>query len=282
MSLKAGTLPHPRPLPKVQINTSSHILVPLALALALFAHSAPMPADAEEIPRILLGEPWQAERPPVVMRGLTIDTGAYQYGNPSPAEQAHLERINRARLDPLAEAKRLLGGDLNEGISDPALQISLTPKQPLTSNALLHAAARAHSRDMIDQDYFDHLSLDGRTPWERMAAAGSAVPVPQFRGHLTYLLGIPVAGQQGGHVARTLAALALAILTLPTPTPAGAEEMPTILLGRPWQAERLPVVLRGPTIDTEFRGQFTYLHGIPADNNRACRSPALRAMRTAL
>ena len=83
-----------------------------------------------------------------------------------------MERINRARLDPRAEADRLLGGDLNEGISYPAEQIALTPKQPLTSNALLHAAARAHSRDMIDQDYFDHLSLDGRTPWDRMAAAG--------------------------------------------------------------------------------------------------------------
>ena len=98
------------------------------------------------------------------------DTGTYQYCDPSPAEQAHLKRINRVRIDPQAEADRLLGGDLNEGISDPAEQISLTPKQSLTSNALLHAAAGAHSRDMIDQDYFDHLSLDGRTPgtgWRR-------------------------------------------------------------------------------------------------------------------
>ena len=142
------------------------------LALALLAQLAPLPAGAEEMPHILLGQPWREARPLVVLRGLTIDTGAYQYGDPSPAEQAHLERINRARLDPRAEADRLLGGDLNEGITDPTLQISLTPKQPLTGNALLHAAARAHSRDMIDQDYFDHLSLDGRTPWDRMAAAG--------------------------------------------------------------------------------------------------------------
>lgn len=141
-------------------------------AALLLAHPAPPSVGAEDEPTILLGQPWQEERPPVLLRGLTIDTGAYQYGDPSPAEQAHLERINRARLDPRAEAERLLGGDLNEGITDPTLQISLTPKQPLTGNALLHAAARAHSRDMIDQDYFDHLSLDGRTPWDRMAAAG--------------------------------------------------------------------------------------------------------------
>ena len=142
------------------------------LTLVLLAHLSPPPAGAKDEHKILLGEPWQEERPPVVLRGLTIDTGTYQYGDPSPAEQAHLERINRARLDPRAEAERLLGGDLNEGITDPTLQISLAPKQPLTSNALLHAAARAHSRDMTDQDYFDHLSLDGRTPWDRMAAAG--------------------------------------------------------------------------------------------------------------
>lgn len=140
--------------------------------MALVFYLVPLPLGAEDAPHILLGQPWQEERPPVLLRGLTIDTGTYLYGDPSPAEQAHLERINRARLDPRAEADRLLGGDLNEGISDPAEQISEEPKQPLTSNALLHAAARVHSRDMIDRDYFDHLSLDGRTPWDRMAAAG--------------------------------------------------------------------------------------------------------------
>ena len=144
----------------------------LICAALLLAHPGPPSVGAEDEPTILLGQPWQEERPSVALRGLTIDTGTYLYGDPSPAEQAHLERINRARLDPRAEAERLLGGDLNEGITDPTLQISLTPKQPLTGNALLHAAARAHSRDMIDQDYFDHLSLDGRTPWDRMAAAG--------------------------------------------------------------------------------------------------------------
>ena len=68
--------------------------------------------------------------PPVLLRGLTIDTGTYQYGDPSPSEQAHLERINRVRLDLQAEAERLLGGDINEGITDPAQQIALTLGQP--------------------------------------------------------------------------------------------------------------------------------------------------------
>lgn len=33
-------------------------------------------------------------------------------------------------------------------------------------------AAALHSQDMADQDYFDHTSLDGRTPWQRMTAQG--------------------------------------------------------------------------------------------------------------
>ena len=132
------------------MKKSFRVLAPLFLALLV--HPAPPSVGAEGIPNILLGQPWQEERPSVALRGLTIDTGTYLYGDPSPAEQAHLERINRARLDPRAEAERLLGGDLNEGITDPTLQISLAPKQPLTSNALLHAAARAHSRDMKNGD----------------------------------------------------------------------------------------------------------------------------------
>ena len=33
-------------------------------------------------------------------------------------------------------------------------------------------ASRLHSQDMADQDYFDHSSLDGRSPWARMEAQG--------------------------------------------------------------------------------------------------------------
>lgn len=42
----------------------------------------------------------------------------------------------------------------------------------LAADAALVAAARAHSQDMQAKDYFSHTSLDGRTPWERMTAAG--------------------------------------------------------------------------------------------------------------
>ena len=43
---------------------------------------------------------------------------------------------------------------------------------PLTLNALLNESALLHAIDMGENDYFDHTSLDGRTPWDRMEAAG--------------------------------------------------------------------------------------------------------------
>ncbi|GAA4621374.1 hypothetical protein GCM10023196_009290 [Actinoallomurus vinaceus] len=40
----------------------------------------------------------------------------------------------------------------------------------------LRTAARLHSADMRDRNYFDHNSLDGRSPWDRIKAAGYTVP----------------------------------------------------------------------------------------------------------
>ncbi len=42
----------------------------------------------------------------------------------------------------------------------------------LTWSGTAATAARLHSQDMADQNYFSHTSLDGRTPSERMAAQG--------------------------------------------------------------------------------------------------------------
>ncbi|MFN3199120.1 MAG: CAP domain-containing protein [Bradymonadia bacterium] len=46
------------------------------------------------------------------------------------------------------------------------------PAGPLEFNATLRCAARLHSEDMAMQNYFEHDSLDGRTPFDRMRAAG--------------------------------------------------------------------------------------------------------------
>jgi len=43
---------------------------------------------------------------------------------------------------------------------------------PLALDENLHAAAIAHNRDMLDQLYFDTVSQDGSTPFERVASTG--------------------------------------------------------------------------------------------------------------
>ena len=43
---------------------------------------------------------------------------------------------------------------------------------PLRTNKALTQAAEAHAADMVDQHYFAHDSLDGRSPFDRMKAAG--------------------------------------------------------------------------------------------------------------
>jgi uncharacterized protein YkwD len=43
---------------------------------------------------------------------------------------------------------------------------------PLTVNGTLAQVAQAHSQDMATNNYFDHNSQDGRSPFDRMTAAG--------------------------------------------------------------------------------------------------------------
>lgn len=88
---------------------------------------------------------------------------------PTNFEQYMLELVNKARLDPLAEAARL-GIDLNKDL--PPGTLNGTPRDPLAMNVLLIDAARGHSQWMIDFDVFDHDGNGGSTPTERMTAAG--------------------------------------------------------------------------------------------------------------
>jgi uncharacterized protein YkwD len=62
--------------------------------------------------------------------------------------------VNRDRLDPATSAET--GGRA----------------QSLRWNEKLAAVARAHSRDMLEQRYFDHVDREGRTPAARIDAAG--------------------------------------------------------------------------------------------------------------
>ncbi len=84
-------------------------------------------------------------------------------------EQLLLELINRTRANPAAEAARY-GIDLNKDL--PAGTLSNTPKQPLAPHQSLINAAGLHSQDMLDQDYFDHQNLAGKSPNQRALDAG--------------------------------------------------------------------------------------------------------------
>ena len=96
-----------------------------------------------------------------------------------------MEFINRARKDPLAEAEHFrritdpdvlnaysyFGVDLNLMVSQFAL---ITPQPPLSLNARLTAAARAHSQDMLANNFQGHYGSDGRDPGADIDAVDAA------------------------------------------------------------------------------------------------------------
>lgn len=86
-------------------------------------------------------------------------------------EQVLLELINRARLDPLAEAARY-GIDLNAGLA--AGTLAGGSRQVLAPNLLLEEAARQHSVWMLNADVFSHTGSGGSQPWDRATSAGYA------------------------------------------------------------------------------------------------------------
>lgn len=52
--------------------------------------------------------------------------------------------------------------------------VARPPVPPLTAHAALRCAARVHTKDMADRDYFDHTNPEGQAPWDRMELAGYA------------------------------------------------------------------------------------------------------------
>ena len=59
---------------------------------------------------------------------------------------------------------RATGGDCPSG--------TFGPRPALRMDPALRRAARLHSADMAEHNYFDHSSQDGRSPWQRMGEAG--------------------------------------------------------------------------------------------------------------
>jgi Ca2+-binding RTX toxin-like protein len=87
----------------------------------------------------------------------------------SASEQYLLELINRARLDPEAEAKRY-GVDLNDGLSPG--QIGSGSLQVLAPNANLAAAAESHSEWMLSNNVFSHTGAASSNAGDRAKSAG--------------------------------------------------------------------------------------------------------------
>jgi uncharacterized protein YkwD len=104
------------------------------------------------------------------------------------AEMALLHLINQARKKPLAVAASL-GMDPDQVLADhPELHDILTGGLlPLGLDENLHAAAEAHNREMLENGYYDHDSLDGRTYEERIQEAGYPVtPTGESLGRLDF------------------------------------------------------------------------------------------------
>jgi hypothetical protein len=81
--------------------------------------------------------------------------------------------INQARTNPLGVAA-FLGMDPEKVLADlPELGDILTGGlPPLGLNENLVQAARAHTADMLDNNFYSHDSLDGRSPYDRILQSG--------------------------------------------------------------------------------------------------------------
>ena len=87
----------------------------------------------------------------------------------SDHEQLLLELVNRARMNPSAEAARY-GINLNDNLAPGT--ITSDPKQPLAPHQSLIDAAGKHSQDMINRSFFSHTNPDLLTPAQRAQAEG--------------------------------------------------------------------------------------------------------------
>lgn len=143
-----------------------HFRLTLAfLTWAAFAHAQVAPPPA---PPILSSGTFSAAAP----GSPDSPTGLYSIGDPTNDEQYYLELINRARANPTAEGIRLaLTTDPNVvnaytyfGVNLVLMQSQfalIAPAPPLSMNATLLNAARAHSQNMLQNNYQGHSGPDG-------------------------------------------------------------------------------------------------------------------------
>ncbi len=147
-----------------RLNRSWFALALLAGATIARAQVAPPPA-----PPITSGFALSIER----AESLTAPAAQlYSIGDPTNDEQYFLELINRARANPAAESARLAtttDPDVRSsysyfGVNLVLMQsqfVLIPPAPPLSMNATLTTAARAHSQNMLQNNYQSHSGPDG-------------------------------------------------------------------------------------------------------------------------
>jgi uncharacterized protein YkwD len=96
--------------------------------------------------------------------GVPVDVPDNAFCTPVGAWQAGWAQLELDILD-IMNQRRAEGANCgSEG--------SFGPAGPLTMQPALRCAARVHSEQMVEEDFFDHTTPWGETPWDRMAAAG--------------------------------------------------------------------------------------------------------------
>ncbi|HZE13693.1 MAG TPA: CAP domain-containing protein, partial [Chthoniobacterales bacterium] len=136
------------------------------LACATVARAGAQVMAPPPAPPVVSGAAFSIESP-------SSPTGQlYSIGDPTNDEQYYLELINRARANPTAEGIRLatttdpdvLGAYSNTGVNLVLMQVQfalIAPQPPLSMNATLLTAARAHSQNMLQNNYQGHTGPDG-------------------------------------------------------------------------------------------------------------------------
>ncbi|MEY2410747.1 MAG: hypothetical protein QOF48_3417 [Verrucomicrobiota bacterium] len=107
----------------------------------------------------------------------------YSIGDPTAEEQCYLELINRARMNPVAEAaawRNTTDPDVLSAYSYFGVELdlmasqiaALSDTQPLSFHPQLLEAARQHTMDMYLNNYQGHIGSDGSNPGLRINGTG--------------------------------------------------------------------------------------------------------------
>ncbi|MQA98015.1 MAG: CAP domain-containing protein [Streptosporangiales bacterium] len=134
----------------------------------------PAPSASASVPPVPTEIPGSVRRREPVPRATDR---ARPVRTPSPSRSArHPSRdaSPRAALPP--EAARVLRGAEEAAIRLTNVRRTAAGCDPLRVDVRLVRAAQAHSADMASNDHFAHDSQDGRSPWDRIKAAGYPDP----------------------------------------------------------------------------------------------------------